>query len=165
MVHKCTHLEQIPLIGLEIIGPFCGFVYFFLCKRLQLLGYSYCDNRVQYGELDISRYVFTCLTTDPYRIPSGSKRYRTVNTSSLDEIPASWRSKTAYSKSRMRLMAYARQGLNSRIRFRDRSWRSIISGPLSHQAILESFPAKPRRSATMRYDGDLRLRLKIRSGR
>ena len=90
MVHKCTHLEQIPLNGLEIIGPFCGFVYFFLCKRLQLLGYSYCDNRVQYGELDISRYVFTCLTTDPYRIPSGSKRYRTVNTSSLDEIPASW---------------------------------------------------------------------------
>ena len=164
-MRKYTHLEQITPNGLRNIGLFRMFVYFSLCECLQLLGYSYCDNRVQYGELDISRYVFTCLTTDPYRIPSGSKRYRTVNTSSLDEIPASWRSKTAYSKSRMRLMAYARQGLNSRIRFRDRSWRSIISGPLSHQAILESFPAKPRRSAAMRYDGDLRLRLKIRPGR
>ena len=142
MVHKCTHLEQIPLNGLEIIGPFCGFVYFFLCKRLQLLGYSYCDNRVQYGELDISHYVFTCLTTDPYRIPSGSKRYRTVNTSSLDEIPASWRSETAYSKSKMRLMAYARQGLNSRKRFRDCSCRSIISGPLSHHSNARKLPRK-----------------------
>ena len=140
MVHKNTHLERITHNGLEIIGPFCVFVYFFLCKRLHLLGYSYCDNRVQYGELDISRYVFTCLTTDPYRIPGGSKRYRTVNTSSLDEIPASWRSKNAYSKSRMRLMAYARQGLNSRIRFRDRSWRSIHQRPFKSPSNSRKLP-------------------------
>lgn len=164
MVHKCTHLEQIPLNGLEIIGPFCGFVYFFLYECFQLLGYSYCDNHVKDGQLDSFHYVFTCLTTDSYRLTNGSKRYRPEDASSLDEFPASWRSETAYSKSRMRLMAYARQGLNSRIRFRDRSWRNIISGPLSHQAILESFTAKPRRSAAMRYDGDLRLRLKIRLG-
>lgn len=142
MVHKCTHLEQIPLNGLEIIGPFCWFVYFFLCKRLQLLSYSYCGNRVKYGKLDIFSYVFTCLTTDPYRLSSGSKRYRPENTSSLDEFPASWRSETAYSKSKMRLMAYARQGLNSRKRFRDRSWRSIISGPLSHQSNARKLPRK-----------------------
>lgn len=165
MVHKCTHLEQIPLNGLEIIGLFCGFVYFFLCTRLQLLDYSYCGNRVKFGKLDNFHFVFTCLTTDSYRLPSGSRRYQPENASSLDEFPASWRSETAYSKSRIRLMAYARLGINSRIRFRDRSWRNIISGPLSHQAILESFPAKPRRSAAMRYDRDLRLRLKIRPGR
>lgn len=49
MVHKCTHLEQIPLNGLEIIGPFCVFVYFSLYESFQLLGYSYCDIRVKYG--------------------------------------------------------------------------------------------------------------------
>lgn len=53
MVHKCTHLEQIPLNGLEIIGPFCGFVYLFLYEYFQLLGYSYCDIRVKYGELKV----------------------------------------------------------------------------------------------------------------
>lgn len=142
MVHKCTHLEQIPLNGLEIIGPFCGFVYLFLYECFQLLGYSYCDIRVKYGELDSFHYMFTCLTTDSYRLPSGSKRYRPENTSSLDEFPASWRSETAYSKSKMRLIAYARQGLNSRKRFRDRSWRSIISGPLSHQSNARKLPRK-----------------------
>ncbi len=164
-MRKFAHLEQITPNGLRNIGLFRRFVYFSLCECLQFLGYSYSSNRVIDWELDSLLDLFTYFTIHSGRFCSDSKIYRTVNTSSLDEIPASWRSKTAYSKSRMRLMAYARQGLNSRIRFRDRSWRSIISGPLSHQAILESFPAKPRRSAAMRYDGDLRLRLKIRPGR
>ena len=86
--------------------------------------------------------MFTCLKTDSYRLPSGSKRYRHESTSLLDEIPASWRSETAYSESRMRLMAYARQGLNSRKWFRDRSWRSTISGPLSHQSNARKLPRK-----------------------
>ena len=141
-MRKYTHLEQIPLNGLVIIGPFCGFVYLFLYECFQLLGYSYFDIRVKYGELDSFHYMFTCLTTDSYRLPSGSKRYRPENTSSLDEFPASWRSETAYSKSKMRLIAYARQGLNSRKRFRDRSWRSIISGPLSHQSNARKLPRK-----------------------
>lgn len=86
--------------------------------------------------------MFTYLKTDSYRLPSGSKRYRHESTSSLDEIPASWRSEIAYFKSRMRLMAYAGQGLNSRKRFRDRSWRSTIRGPLSHQSNARKLPRK-----------------------